>query len=264
MTTTLQKLTGKVEKLDLIASEARGLVQSGEAFTRAIAVADAVSRLREALTPDVMDAVMTLQNSALGFRTDKPNGYPVETVRDCLIEATMNGVYPVGNEFNVITGRAYITKEGYGRKLRDLPGLSYSIIPGIPKTAAGGAVIEMQIRASMGTETIAETLPVCVRVNSGMGADAIIGKATRKARKWLFERLTGCETSDGEVGDVIPTTAAVSDADTDDGPDDEARARLQMALGMDDDLTEPQEGDDEFLAGLKAEAKKQHAQGHAR
>ena len=32
----------------------------------------------------------------------------------------------------------------------------------------------------------------------------------------------------------------------------------------DDDPTEPQEGDDEFLAGLKAEAKKQHVQGHAR
>ena len=262
MTTTLQKLTGKVEKLDLIASEARGLVQSGEAFTRAIAVADAVSRLREALTPDVMDAVMTLQNSALGFRTDKPNGYPVETVRDCLIEATMNGVYPVGNEFNIITGRAYITKEGYGRKLREIPGLAYSIVPGIPKAANGGAVIDMQVRASMGTEAISETLPVCVKVNSGMGADAIIGKATRKARKWLFERLTGCETSDGEVGDVITTTATVEEKTT--APEEDTRAQLDRALGMDDDLTEPQEGDDEFLAGLREEAKKQHTQGHAR
>jgi hypothetical protein len=148
-----------------------------------------------------MGQVMALQGSAIGFKTDKDQGggYPESTVRDCLIEATLAGVYPVGNEFNIIAGRAYITKEGMGRKLRDIDGLSYSILPGVPSMKEGGAIVPMNVEWTFKGNSSKRELPICVKVNGGMGADAVIGKATRKARAWLYQTVTGSEIPDGEA-----------------------------------------------------------------
>ena len=35
-----------------------------------------------------------------------------------------------------------------------------------------------------------------------MGADAVIGKATRKARKWIYDTITGSEIPEGDVMDI--------------------------------------------------------------
>ena len=45
-----------------------------------------------------------------------------------------------------------------------------------------------------------------IKVNSYMGLDAIIGKATRKARAWLYNSLSGLEVSDGDVQDIKAET----------------------------------------------------------
>jgi hypothetical protein len=51
-----------------------------------------------------------------------------------------------------------------------------------------------------------EELDIPIRVNSGMGVDAIIGKATRKARCWLFNSINGTEISDGDVTEDADVT----------------------------------------------------------
>ena len=183
---------------------------TGGQFARALATANAVNTLRELLTNDVMASVMQLQNNALGFLTDRRDApYSVNVVRDCLIEAVLSGVSPVGNEFNIISGRAYITKNGMRRKLSNIDGLSYTITPGIPKLAEKGAVIVMAIDWTYNGRTEHKDLTVAVRVNSGMGTDAIIGKATRKASAWLFDAVTGTSVNEGDVsdGDTITVEA---------------------------------------------------------
>src|SRR5690606_21005193 len=49
-----------------------------------------------------------------------------------------------------------------------------------------------------------------IKINQHMGTDAVIGKATRKARAWLYNTITGSEIGDGDVteveGKVISTT----------------------------------------------------------
>ena len=45
------------------------------------------------------------------------------------------------------------------------------------------------------------TLPI--RVNKGMGADAVLGKATRKAYAWLLEKISGTNVADGEASDMV-------------------------------------------------------------
>lgn len=184
-----------------------GLIAQKEAsqFKKMALIAGSIQELRALLTPQVMKPIMALQNTSIGFLTDRPNGgYDVDTVRDCLIEATLTGVFPVGNEFNIISARCYTTKEGFGHKLRDIFGLQYIITPGIPRNVSeAGAVVKMRIEWTYNGQKSDRELEFAIRVNKGMGADAIIGKATRKARAWLFTAVTGQEVGEGDVGDSL-------------------------------------------------------------
>lgn len=202
--------TKTITALDEAANAGQLTASTGGQFSRALATANAVNTLRDLLTEDVMKNVMQLQNNALGFLTDRRDApYSVNVVRDCLIEAVLQGVSPVGNEFNIISGRAYITKAGMRRKLANVPGLSYTITPGLPKTADKGAAIVMTIDWTLNGKTEHKELPLAVRVNAGMGTDAIIGKATRKAAAWLYDAVTGISVNEGDISDddAIPTTA---------------------------------------------------------
>lgn len=173
-------------------------------FKKMALVAGCIGELRNLLTPKVMQPVMNLQGTSIGFRTDKDleGGYGVDVVKDCLIEATMSGVYPVGNEFNIIAGKCYITKEGFGHKLRDIDGLSYMITPGIPVMKNGGAVITMSVEWTYNKKANQKDIELAIKVNNRMGTDAIIGKATRKARAWLFTAVTGQEIGEGDITDL--------------------------------------------------------------
>lgn len=175
-------------------------------FRRAFAVAEAVYQLKALLTPEVMKPILNLQNTSLGFQTDRrEGGYPLDTVKECLIDAVLSGVSPVGNEFNIIAGRAYITKNGMIHKLSQIDGLSYTMTPGIPKMAGeGGAAILMAIDWTFNGKTNHKDLALAVRINKGMGADAIIGKATRKAAAWLYQTVTGQTVDEGEANESAP------------------------------------------------------------
>jgi hypothetical protein len=164
--------------------------------------------LKALLTPEVMKPILNLQNTSLGFQTDRrEGGYPLDTVKECLIDAVLSGVSPVGNEFNIIAGRAYITKNGMLHKLSTVDGLSYTMTPGIPKMAGeGGAAIIMAIDWTFNGKTNHKDLALAVRINKGMGADAIIGKATRKSAAWLYQTVTGQTVDEGEANESAPVT----------------------------------------------------------
>ena len=201
-----------ITALDEAASAGMLTTTTGGQFARALATAAAVNTLRDLLDENVMKNVMQLQNNALGFLTDRKDApYSVAVVRDCLIEAVLQGVSPCGNEFNIISGRVYITKAGMRRKLANVSGLTYTITPGLPKMAAtsDGAAIVMSLDWTYNGKTEHKDLPLAVRVNKSMGTDAIIGKATRKAAAWLYDAVTGMSVSDGDISDddAIPTTA---------------------------------------------------------
>lgn len=188
------------------------------AMQKAIKLAQGVREMRSLLKPDVVENFfIPLQNTTLGFLTDKPEGgYGGGIVRDCVIETLIRGFQIVGNEMNIISGRAYFTREGFERRVREFPKLTnIRHHPMIHAMAADGktALVPYRITYKLdGKEVTFEKIEeerLQVRVNAGMGPDAIMGKARRKALAALFDLLSGTDlaTADGDVGDTVLTTA---------------------------------------------------------
>lgn len=175
-------------------------------FERAYKMSTAIKEIKSLLSDSYMAPILELQGTSLGFKTDKDKdkGYPVDVVRKCLIEAVFLGVQPYGNMFNIIAGNTYLTKEGLGYLLKNIEGLRYDIVFDLPRvnntnsSAAIAAKISWDYKVEKGNKTI----EIPIKVNSMMGTDAIIGKATRKARKWLYDYLTGSEIPEGDVYDL--------------------------------------------------------------
>ena len=194
----------QIEALDKVATAANLVsADAGSPFKQMLRTANGVMQLQALLTPEMMTPIMSLQGTSLGFRTDKDNngGYPVEIVRNCLIEAVIRGVSPVGSP--------YITKEGFGHLLANIAGLRYMITPNVPKISNGTAEAGVNVRWTYNGKEQEKDLVFAVRVNAGMGADAINGKATRKARAWLYMQVTGMEVGEGDVTDTTATPRQV-------------------------------------------------------
>lgn len=226
--------TDSTDKLQLISAKLNQSVlsvlgaDSVIGFEKSYQIANAIGFLRGNLTEEYMKPIMALQGSRLGFKTDKDinpatkkkgEGYPMEIVRDCLIDAVLIGVQPYGNQFNIIAGQTYITKEGYGHLLGKTKGLKYSITPLLPRISVekGSGAVEMIIKWTFNGEHKEEKVDFATKVNAFMGADAVIGKATRKARAWLFNQVSDIEIADGDTEEgeftvVTPTVEEKKDA----------------------------------------------------
>lgn len=194
---------------------------------RALILADGISKLRGMLDDKVMGKIMSLMNSPLGFKTDRPSKtnpqlYPKDVVRDCVISALLQGVCITGNEFNIIAESCYVTQNGYRRKVRELPGLTDLIFsPGVPTQHNGQTVVrcalswnllgeQMQLRGADGQPGL--VIPIIT--NQYTSVDAIIGKATRKAYRAAFEQVVGSDHTapDAEVGEILTALAPVENS----------------------------------------------------
>lgn len=185
---------------------------SGE-LAKEIFAAQAMVDLRELLTDDMMRPIMGLMNTQLGFLTDRnPNSawdpkepYPMAVVRDVFIESRLRGFHVLGNEFNIIGGRFYACVNGFRRRLTDgktFPALAeFSDDYSVPEMRGDSAVVKCSASWKMNGVPASVRREFPIRVNKGMGADAILGKAQRKLLKVVHDRVSGIQTPDGEVGD---------------------------------------------------------------
>jgi len=188
---------------------------------KALVTARAIRQLKELLTDEVMKDIMVLMNSPLGFRTDRPNKtdstyYKLEVVRECVLQALLRGIRVVGNEFNIIAGNLYVTKEGFERLLADLPGLTnLKTQVGVPQNFSEGSLVPARAEwdwQGVHDEMIWEEKEtgdyrIPVRVNGGMGVDAVLGKAKSKIARNIYARITGTKLAvEDEAEDVVPAT----------------------------------------------------------
>ena len=196
------------EQFELACKEAQGL-QIVNNFGAAFTAVNVVSLLRQALTDEVMDKVfMPLMNTKIGFLTDRngrPNSrgevkalYSREIVRDAVIDAVAIGLLPTGNQFNIIAERMYPTKEGYTALLRKL-GVKYFIDVSYDKSQTQGfAEIPCKISYQYNGEKNGFSIVATVKKDNYSSPDQLRGKAERRAKKALYEYITGCDFGDAD------------------------------------------------------------------
>lgn len=178
-------------------------------FERAFVLSCSMIDLRQAVR-EYLPVLRELQGSRLGFLTDRDPGksdkgpYADQVVVDCAVEAIVRGANWVGNEFNIISGGCYLTKEFWARRVRQVEGLTdLELTPGVPElTAAGKCTVAFDATWRLGgrTYTLSRRIPIIVR--NYQTDDATLGKAEGKMLRAIYKRVTGAEISD--VGDDEP------------------------------------------------------------
>jgi hypothetical protein len=205
-------------KFELACKDASAL-QIVNNFGAAFTAVNVIALLREALSDEVMERVfMPLMNTKVGFLTDRngrprKNGtvqplYTIPVVRDAIIDAVSIGLLPTGNQFNIIAERMYPTKEGYTALLRKL-GVKYLIDVSFDKgQTAGLAEVPCKISYTYNGEKNSFGIVATVKKDDYSSPDQIRGKAERRAKKALYEYITGCD-----FGDADEQSGPVEDAE---------------------------------------------------
>ena len=210
------------EKFELACKDASAL-QIVSNFGAAFTAVNVIALLREAMTDEVMDKVfMPLMNTKIGFLTDR-NGrarsggraplplYTRDIVRDCIIDAVTIGLLPTGNQFNIIAERMYPTKEGYTSLLRKL-GVKYFIDTSYDKGQTQNfAEIPCKINYEYNGEKNDFSIIATVKKDDYSSHDQLRGKAERKAKKALYEYITGCDFGDADEQSSVPIVDAVAE-----------------------------------------------------
>ena len=212
----------EIDSISLRASEAFG---GAESFEKELTVAQAVVDLRLALTDEVMIPIMALMNTPLGFKTDQdpnkpsannpqPKPYSVAQVREFFIESRFRGFHIVGNECNIIAGNFYGCAAGFERLVKKNPGVSnFKDFYEVPRMVSDkGAVIKCKAEWNQNGQPQTLEREFAIRVNAGMGADAIGGKAKRKLFAAVHGRLaaSNCRTPTASPRTLAACASAAS------------------------------------------------------
>lgn len=219
--------------IDTMASELASIKEMKLATVEALATAQFKKQVEIVLGQNI-ELLMDLQNSPIGFKTDRYNGYPQDVVKKCAVVALAYGCHLSGNQFNIIANNAYITKEGYFYKLTQLVKkgvLEYRINHGIAKPTDKFELlweIESEVTWKVGRKKDQKQKLSFVIKGAGLKKDhnsgqiitdangkptslttqdQIRGKADRKVMHWLFCTITSSHIPDIpdnlDDGDII-------------------------------------------------------------
>lgn len=215
--TSLSIIDTAKQKFELACKDAASL-QIVNNFGAAFTAVNVIALLREALSDEVMNKVfMPLMNTKVGFLTDRTGRpdkrgnvkplYSVAIVRDAIIDAVSIGLLPTGNQFNIIAERMYPTKEGYTALLRKL-GVKYFIDVSHDRSQSPGfAEIPCKVSYEYNGERNSFTVLATVKKDDYSSHDQMRGKAERRAKKALYEYITGCDFGDADDQSSAPMYA---------------------------------------------------------
>ncbi len=217
------KDAGQLSKIDIMAGELIEIKKLKLATIEALAVASFKNQVKQMLEQNA-GLIMGLQNSPMGFKTDKKDGYDQTTVIECAVVALSYGCHLSGNHFNIIAKNAYITKEGYFYKLCEMVknnGLNYRIVHGLAEATDKFETlwkIESEVFYNFGrNKEKSQKLSFIIKgaglkkdwntkkiqvdahnqTTSLTTQDQIRGKADRKSMHWLF-----CTLASSHIPDV--------------------------------------------------------------
>ena len=210
-----------IQQANEAAMAAFGAGSSGNIIA-ALKVAESMESLRLLFDdPAIRTRIEALQDTAIGFRTDRdpktknrktgePNKpYDYEVVKDCAIEAGLRGLQLVGNQWNIVSGRTYCTKEGFEFLIRGLKHVTdFKVNLGVPANKPGGVIIECEGSWNNAGQPQSLKSSIPVKSDDYSSADQLLGKATRKFLKRCYEQMTGNIMPEGEAGEEGQIEAA--------------------------------------------------------
>lgn len=251
----LDAVLAATERAEVIASDYRHRADDPTLgrLRRAMLLSDTVNALERALTPEIMARLMRLMNTRLGFKTDRgpgtrqPEPYDQATVKRCVIDGLIRGVFPVGNEMNIISGECYVTQEGYTRLVSEVEGLTdLDVAPGVP-VAQGGQLccrvavrwrvngVPDSLRGADGSE--GRAFPIISY--QGSTPDNVMGKAKRKALAAVHFLLTRSAQSQRDAAADAPDPEIVAE---------QARAELEKRLVAGENQAAAAPSDEQYAA----------------
>ena len=192
-----QKVSSPIElarSIDAVAAEHNIVALSNIAsqMERTFVLAGGVAKIKSLLTDQVMrDYIVPLAGKSLGFKVDKAN-YSVAELREVTIEAILYGAFPVGNEFNVLFGASYLTKNFFKRKVEEFPGIgNLKVIPEPPTRTQSGAQVKVHCEWTLEKKSFSEDWTFPCRSNANDSADIVQGKGLKKAYERIYRIISG-------------------------------------------------------------------------
>lgn len=235
-TTDLATVDAKLDRAIALMQQAEGRIG------RVVAIANATKAVRETVAAN-WDAFMQLKDSPLGWSTDEREGgrqYSPAQLQTALTQAILKGGLPVNKEIGVISGQAYLQKPFFERQVRERGDISdVRLTLDVPETINGrtvvGGVVSWRHNGCEDRIVCRKTAEgdqrIPIKVNAGMGDDAILGKATRKILARMLARIDGSAAWEDAASDdgVIDGTATPATAVTPGIPQAPSKEELRQA-----------------------------------
>lgn len=209
----LKNQVDSIQKVNTALSQLKTIGENVDDFENSLLVGYYLNELRENLNENVIKVMRSLQNTSIGFKTDRKDGYDEYTIKNCIIEAYMYGLRPLNNEFNILGGNFYVTKNGLDRLVHSKQGLEKIEIvqKGIkqsPETKNWRVTYTYSFKIK-GLEEVKGEKDIIVNGTTGKNnyeipIDAIQGKSYRKILHFIYTKMNiGLQIPEGEVGDDL-------------------------------------------------------------
>ncbi len=165
------------------------------------------------LDPQTLAGLMAMANEPRAFMTDRdpnrvspatgavPKPYPPEVVGQCALTAVAYGLRVIGNEFNIVNGRAVVTLTGLSRLLREVPDFEFlSESVGTPRPVGGkGWLLTIAVRARVKGRVYSIEHGILVPGPAGPAGVWAVRAAKLQVFAQLYEQITGLRLPYGEA-----------------------------------------------------------------
>lgn len=197
-----------IEKINKALLEARSINDKVNDFGVQLKIAAYIRDIHESITPECIDLLKFLQNKNIGFKTDKESGYADHVVKNCVVEAMIYGLKPLYNEFNILGGNMYTTRQGFERLVYQHPELENLDLKNEPsKTTSGNWKINFKVNLKMKNKQ-PEIFEHIINMDGKKGnfeypLHTVMGKATRQILSVVYKKMNnGLALPEGDVSDV--------------------------------------------------------------
>lgn len=225
----LKEISKNISAMNKLIVDVQELTSKVSEFERSMMYGHYLVKIKEQFNGKTLEIVKNLMNTGIGFKTDRnpddPNCkykdvYSDEIIKNCATQAIMHGLRIHGNEWNILGGNFYATKEGLQRIVRANPNLERKIKETIKgfKQSSESHIWEFKCEYEFklkGEQEVKDSVNIYVRGKQGnydIPFDAVMGKAVRKLLKTIYNEMNhGFHLEDADDVDELETVGSLKE-----------------------------------------------------